>query len=499
MQPLLLAIMVIMGMVLGYKLNDNPPSYTLAHAIDADAVEIGRVEEILRFIDNKYVDIIDDDVLLEKAINAMLTELDPHSIYIPPDRVKEINSQMQGKYVGLGIETLMVDDTLRVIQVLKDSPASRIHLKSGDAILSIDDTLVSGVDRPYNNIRSLMLKEYGEVVNLGVVQNQEEKKLELKLDEIPLISTEIGFMLDDETAYIKIDKFTSETYREFAAKLENLIDGKKSSNLIIDLRGNPGGFLPETTKILSQIIAEKNSLLVYTEGRNQLRLDYKSSGRNFYDIDKVAVLIDEGSASGSEIVAGAIQDWDRGIVVGRPSYGKGLVQEQYDLANGGAIRLTIAKYFTPSGRCIQKPYADHEYIENAESDSNSYSTLIRRRPVWAHGGIHPDLEIAMDSLYYTDRYTEIMSLIDILAFRKAFQSDDRWNKIDISDMSARLGIEYEDLLQHQGFLNSVLDTRMVYMKDGPIPATELSAETDVFISETLKLFKEGHPLDALGD
>lgn len=411
-QPMLLSVMMIMGMVLGYKMNDadNPP---LIQGIDMDESSAlsgsGRVEEIIRFVDTRYVDDVDDNALVESAISTVLDQLDPHSVYIAPEYMKSINDSMEGRFKGVGIESYYLDDTVNIISVIKDSPADKAGLERFDQLIAINDSLVAGKGLPFSEISEMLRdEEVQKEVLVHKYNTRVDEKVELGLAEIPLKSVEISYMINENVGLIKIDRFSSKTYKEFMEALEDLVENHNLSHLIIDLRDNPGGYLPETTNILSQLMKEKDRLLVYTEGKANDRIDYTTTGKSFFNVDRIAVLIDENSASGSEILAGALQDWDRGLVVGRRTFGKGLVQEQYPLSNGGAIRLTVARYYTPTGRSIQQPYdnlRDYHDVSNRYSsdtiqiiDSLKYYTKLLGREVYGSGGIYPDVYVPISAV-----------------------------------------------------------------------------------------------------
>jgi len=422
MQPLLLSIILIIGMVLGYKMNDadNPPLIQGIGTEESEAITgSGRVEEIIRFVDTRYVDDVDDAELVESAIATVLDQLDPHSVYIAPEYMKSINDSMEGSFRGIGIESFYLDDTVNIIGVIKDSPADKAGLKQFDQIIAINDSIVAGRGLDFSTI-SEMLRSDNEEKELTINKHlsKTNEKTTISIGDIPLKSVEISYMVNKSTGLIKVDRFSSKTYTEFMEALEELYENQGLKNLIIDLRGNPGGYLPETTNILSQLIREKDKLLVYTEGKANDRINYRTTGKSFFNIDKIAVLIDENSASGSEILAGAIQDWDRGLIVGRRTFGKGLVQEQYPLSNGGAIRLTVARYYTPTGRSIQEPYDNlQEYHDVSRRykndtltivDSLKYYTKMLNREVYAAGGIFPDVYIPISQI------DEDPGLVDIL-------------------------------------------------------------------------------------
>jgi len=389
-QPFIYALLVAIGMFVGFTIAN--PDQKLVYQVEGEDFGngIGRIEEVLRFIDSKYVDDLNIDELTEQALGHILGQLDPHSAYLSKDQLTSVNQQMNGKYIGLGIETIMDQDTLVVVKIVKDSPASKSKLAVFDRILRVnaaddDNSLVT-----YEEMAASLDGESGTQIIL-TIEKYDKSAIEnvyVSLDEVITPTACVATLLNDSIAYVKIERFNSQVYKQFNFALE-AIDKESMKHIIIDLRGNPGGYLPETAKILSLLFDEKDKMLVYTEDRNKRTSEYRTNGSKFYNIDEVAIIVDEHSASGSEILAGAIQDWDRGTIVGTSTYGKGLVQEQYNLKNGGALRLTIARYFTPSGRNIQKPY-NHDMLQY---DSVEYKTLVFDRPVEAMVGIVPDVLI----------------------------------------------------------------------------------------------------------
>ncbi|MBK7525478.1 MAG: PDZ domain-containing protein [Saprospiraceae bacterium] len=432
-QPLLLACVMAIGIMIGFKIKGNNQRYALIEKWDASEGirQTGRVEELLRFIESKYVDSIDTDTILDDAIFALIDNLDPHSEYLTPVEVEDVNNQMEGHFKGIGVETIMIKDTATIYKVLQHSPAKKAGLLSGDKILKVDGVDVAGVLKPFSEIRTLM-KKSDDKIGLQIKRGKKIMSLSTISEEIIVPTISSAYNVNDSVIYIKIDRFGNNTYQHFMDKVESLVGKSGYKDVMIDVRGNPGGFLPEATNILCQIFEEKNKILVTTKGKSEKKYEYKSTGKRFFNIRKVVVLVDENSASASEILAGAIQDWDRGVVVGRRTYGKGLVQEQYDLSNGGAIRLTIAKYFTPSGRSIQRNYDDKskydddynnrvvngEYFDNTppkkEKSNQTFQSLIKKRRLESGGGIHPDVFVPLDSMFFHEKYPEIET--DLIEF-----------------------------------------------------------------------------------
>ena len=359
----------------------------------------GQISEIVRFIEEQYVDEIDSGELMEKAVRSVLEELDPHSGYISPEEVKEINEKMNGHFDGIGVQFHILRDSIVVLFANEGGPADKAGIQAHDRIVTADGTPITGEVLSLNEeeLVSRLRGPKGSAVEVQVVRQGVDSLMTFKIirDKIKIESVVAGYMLDEDTGYIKLTRFSSSTYREFMSVLERMSQSQNFEHLVIDLRDNPGGYLKEAVNILSQLFPDKGKLLVYTEGDHSKRMEYKSSGQPFYDVDNIVVLIDGGSASASEIVAGALQDHDRGVIMGTRSYGKGLVQEQFGLRNGGALRLTVARYYTPSGRCIQQPYENDVSLNGTghdPSDSTVYKTT-NGRIVEADGGIEPDIEV----------------------------------------------------------------------------------------------------------
>ncbi len=461
--PLLFSLVLVAGMLIGTRMQSNPPTVAAIEMpkiedLPPSAIGQGKLEELIRYIESRYVDDVDKDELVKEAIDNILFQLDPHSNYISALQLKEVNEQLEGSFDGIGIEFVVVDDTVMVVAALSGGPADGAGILSGDKIVQIEDSLTIGKNIDYEGILSRLKGDKGTKINLGILRGLEKKlrNFTLTRDKISVHSVEVSYMLDDLTGYIKINRFSTNTYEEFMKSLEKLVDEKGMKHLVIDLRQNPGGYMLEATNILSQLFAEKDKLLVFTEGKNVPRNDYKSTGRNFYDVDNIAVLTDEGSASASEILAGAIQDWDRGVIIGRRSFGKGLVQEQYRLRDGSAIRLTVARYYTPSGRCIQKPYegrADYDddvaaRIENGElyngnkiehEDTTKFYTGSGRI-VYSGGGIDPDVFVPLDSSLLNPHYIRLHQHVPSFAFRYLEAHRAELEKYTMEDFSRKFSV-----------------------------------------------------------
>ena len=380
------------------------------------------MQEVMNLINAKYVDSLNTDELQQEALEGLLSHLDPHSIYIPPAELQQVNEDMDGNFEGIGVEFNITADTVNIVSVLSGGPSETAGVQTGDKILKVNDSLVAGNSITPEKIRKLLRGPAGSLVNTLVLRQQKEVKIPIKRGIIPLYSVDASYMAAPGVGYIKISKFSATTYDEFM-KAIHALDREGMKKLVIDLRQNPGGYLDAATRIADELL-EDNKLIVYTKGKDFPRTDYKTKRPGMFERGALAILTDEGSASASEILAGAVQDWDRGTIIGRRTFGKGLVQEQYDLDNGGALRLTVARYYIPSGRSIQKPYgkghADydddimeryhHGEMVNKDSiritDTIPYKTAAGRR-VYGGGGITPDIFIPFDTSRFSPTLTAI--------------------------------------------------------------------------------------------
>lgn len=377
-------------------------------------------------ITNLYVDNVDEDKLVEDAIRGMLNELDPHSSYLTPKEVKDSNEPLNGNFEGIGVQFNIIEDTLLVIQPVTDGPSEKVGIIAGDRIVSVNDTAIAGVKMSKEEIMKRLRGPKGTKVRLGVVRQGIRDQLEFIVvrDKIPVKSVDAAYMIRSGIGYIRIGSFGATTHQEFLESLDNL-RSQGMKHLVLDLQENGGGYLKAAVDIANEFL-QKGELIVYTEGRKVPRTEYAADGDGAFMTGKIVVLVDGYTASAAEIVTGAIQDHDRGIVVGRRTFGKGLVQRPIDLPDGSMIRLTIAHYYTPSGRCIQKPYKkgdNKDYamdmlnrlksgeLTNADSvhfaDSLKYETLREHRIVYGGGGIMPDEFVPLDTTLYTRLHREL--------------------------------------------------------------------------------------------
>jgi carboxyl-terminal processing protease len=377
-------------------------------------------------INNLYVDSVNEDKLVEDAIRGMLEKLDPHSSYLTAKEVKEANEPLQGNFEGIGVQFNMVEDTLLVIQTVSNGPSERVGILAGDRIVSVNDTAIAGVKMSKEEIMKRLRGPKGTIAMLGIVRRGIQDKLTFKVirDKIPVHTIDAAYMVRPQVGYIRIGSFGATTYDEFCESMKKL-QNQGMQSLILDLQENGGGYLHAAVQIAEEFL-QANDLIVYTEGRRIQRTEYNAKGGGLFTKGKVIVLVDSYTASAAEIVSGAIQDHDRGIVVGRRTFGKGLVQRPIELPDGSMVRLTVAHYYTPSGRCIQKPYEKgnkKDYSEDmlhrlksgelmsADSvhfaDSLKFYTLKEHRVVYGGGGIMPDEFVPLDTTKYTRFHREL--------------------------------------------------------------------------------------------
>ncbi|WP_443701951.1 S41 family peptidase [Prevotella sp.] len=410
-------------------------------------------------VNNFYVDSVDENKLVEDAIKGMLDKLDPHSSYTNAKETKEMNESLQGNFDGIGVQFNMVEDTLLVIQTIAKGPSEKAGIVAGDRIVAVNDTAIAGVKMARDKIMMRLRGPKGTVVKLSVVRREVKDTLvfNVKRDKIPVKSLDASYMVRPDVGYIRIGSFGATTYDEFMSAVGKL-QKQGMKNLILDLQDNGGGYLQAAVKIANEFLP-KNDVIVYASGLRSPRMDYKADGSGKLLDGKVVVLVNEFTASASEIVSGAIQDNDRGMVVGRRSFGKGLVQRPFDMPDGSMIRLTIAHYYTPSGRCIQKPYKKgdakdyamdfekrlkHGELTNPDSihfaDSLKYYTLRKHRVVYGGGGIMPDYFVPLDTMTYTKYHRQLVAkgiVTDVVLryiddnrnkLKKSFGTFDKFNK-----------------------------------------------------------------------
>lgn len=414
--PLALALALVGGMWIGKTFFNN------YHGWDSRA----KLDTILELIDENYVDDIDTDSILEASLSGIMSHLDPHSVYIPASDLQSVNEELEGSFSGIGISFNMLGDTINVLEVISGGPSEKAGILPGDRIVTINDSLVAGQKWSNSKVMSNLRGPKGSIVHLGIKRPTAKKLLpyDVKRDDIPVTSIDASYFIDNGIGYIKINKFGATTYSEFLTSMVTLMaDG--ADKFIIDLRGNGGGFMDHAVLMANEFL-HSGSPIVAIKGKNRSRDNATmSDGSGSFKDKEIVVLIDEISASASEIFAGAMQDNDRGLIVGRRSFGKGLVQNQLELPDSSALRLTIARYYTPSGRCIQKTYApgvdyerellnrfEHGELYSADSikqDKSLEFTTLHGRKVYGGGGITPDIFVPNDSSGITSYYINVIN------------------------------------------------------------------------------------------
>jgi carboxyl-terminal processing protease len=405
--PLLFAVVMVLGMIIGYRL--FPSTAT------GGFFKTGRltpVQEVIDIINDKYVDTVHTDSLNGEAIQGMLTHLDPHSYYIPAVDQVEMNEDLQGNFQGIGVEFQILNDTVNVTTVLSDGPSDKAGLQVGDHILRVNDSIVAGNGITAERIKKLLRGPGASLVYVTIARNTVSKKIAITRGIIPLPALDAFYMINNESGYIRINKFSRTTFQEFINALDAL-EKQGMKKLVLDIRGNGGGIVDEAVNMADEFLGN-DDLIVYTEGRKSARKEYRAQRPGTFESGKLILLVDEGTASASEILAGALQDWDRASIVGRRTFGKGLVQEPFELNDGSELRLTIARYYTPLGRSIQKPYnkgreAYNEEVFNRYHDGeviHGDTTGVHAGPVYhtpagrlvyGGGGITPDVFVAIDT------------------------------------------------------------------------------------------------------
>lgn len=456
--PLLFALVMIFGMTLGFRLRD-----TLRNKRDIQAVieRNDRLEEVIDLVKERYVDTINANLLYQDAITGILSHLDPHTTYISADQLQDVNEDLEGSFFGIGVEFSIYKDTIQVTSVIENGPAERAGVSIGDQLIKVNDSTVAGIGITSERIIKMLRGKQNSLVNVTIKDGASGKlkHVAIKRDAVPIYSVDAQLMLDASVGYIKINRFAATTFDEFMKALRAL-ERQGMKSLILDLRQNPGGYLQAATKIADQFLAD-NKMIVYTKGRQAEKEEYKAENAGIFEEGRLVVLIDEGSASASEVLSGAIQDWDRGVIIGRRSFGKGLVQEQYELSDGAALRLTVARYYTPSGRSIQRTFARgrdayrEDYTKRFESGELTGNDTItgpadtmryytgRHRVVYGGGGIKPDIYVPYDTSklgtgllnmifseelrsavwnYYTAHRPELQQMKNVKDFIQQFQS-----------------------------------------------------------------------------
>lgn len=479
---ILSCVILILGMYLGFKFHEEIRGLGIRSKTSS-------IEQVLRLVEKKYVDSIDIKAIQEQAIEDILSQLDPHSVYIPAEELAKANEPLKGNFEGIGIEFYLLNDTIYVVSAISGGPSEQVGIKSGDKIIKVDGKLMAGKKISNQDVTNTLRGEAGSKVKVSILRKNSKKLIDYTITRgtIPVNSVDVAYMPSPSIGYIKVSSFGSTTYDEFFEALKKLKqEGMRS--LILDLRGNSGGYLNTAIMICDELLPDKK-LIVYTKGKaSPKREEFATEAGNF-ETGKLIVMVDEGSASASEIVAGAVQDWDRGIIVGRRSFGKGLVQEQAILNDGSSLRLTVARYYTPTGRCIQKPYDDgieayqtdvynrfvHGELSNGDSIKENKAEEFKTpsgKIVYGGGGISPDVFVPIDTSDFSVYYSRLISEGILSEF--IYQFNDR-NKESFSKFKS-----LKDFLQNFKIEDRMLNDLIIYSsKKGLNPSKkELSASSE---------------------
>ena len=482
--PILLFSCVAFGILIGGMINF--PNRTLSSKT-ANKIKLNR---LIDFIDEEYVDAVNSDSIVDLTVNSILSNLDPHSVYIPPSEQSSEAETMKGNFVGIGVNFYMYNDTVAVVKPLANGPAAKAGIQAGDRILYADNTKLFGRKLPSDSLfNKLKGKESSEVL-LTIFRKSTNKKIKIKVirDVVPIKSVAASLLLNKNTGYIKIDRFAESTYDEFRTGLEKL-KKQGATSLIIDLRENGGGYLEKAVEIADELLKDKE-LIVFTKNRKGVINKTFATDEGIFETGKIYVLIDENSASASEILAGAIQDNDRGTIVGRRSFGKGLVQREMDFEDGSAVRLTTARYYTPSGRSIQKPYTkgqgekySHDFETRFESgelyekdkiviaDSLKFKTL-KGRTVYGGGGIVPDIFVPLEVKKGEEGLVYILNsgLVGHFVFEELDKNRSAFTNLTFDQFLVKLQIEntlvshFEKYLMDTGLDQKLTDNKALVKK-----------------------------------
>ena len=523
--PLIMAVCVVVGIIIG-TFYANLFSGNRLSIINSSS---NKLNNLLHIIDDQYVDTVSINGLVEKAMPQILAELDPHSVYISAKDVQAANDELKGSFSGVGIEFTIRKDTIHVENVIKNGPAERAGVAAGDKIVSVDGKPFVGKEVTQTEAMRRLKGPKDTKVKIGVIRYGEKgvRHFTITRGDIPQHSINATYMLDETTGYIKVKNFGENTYPELLIALARLSQ-ENFKNLVIDLRGNTGGYLASAVQMVNEFLP-KDRLIVYTEGRKSPRQEYRSDGRGSYQHIPLVVLIDEGSASASEIFAGAIQDNDRGTIIGRRSFGKGLVQQPIVFNDGSMIRLTVARYYSPSGRCIQKPYTagdgssyDEDLLsryqhgeffslDSIKHSGPAYHTGIGRS-VYGGGGITPDIFVPEDTSGMTSYYKEASMSGLIIQFAYSYTDNNRGKLREFTGMeeladylvkqntvedfvryAAKNGLRRRNLMIRKShkLLERFINSRIIYNMLDEQDWVEYLNQDDPAIDMTLKVFREG--------
>lgn len=503
--PFWASVTLVIGMCIG-NWNSNSSEYQLYDTYDYEYARRNNFNMLLHIIEQQYVDSVDSKELTDNAMASILKELDPHSAYIPAEDLESVNEELEGSFSGIGIQFNLLNDTINVVDVISGGPSERCGLLPGDRIITVDDSLYAGKSITNEKVMKNLRGAKGSVVKLGVQRKGEDELLtfEVERGDIPLHSVDAAYMIEPTIGYILVSKFGRTTFEEFLVALARLRN-EGAESYIIDLRGNGGGYMDAAINMVNEFMLA-GELIVYTEGRAFPREDAVANGMGSFKENPIVVLTDEWSASASEIFAGAIQDNDRGMIVGRRTFGKGLVQSQLPLSDGSAVRLTVARYHTPSGRCIQKEYNmgdDESYnmdiinrynrgeFFNADSihqHTDEVYTTAGGRTVYGGGGIMPDVFIPSDTTHVTPYYSDVIN--KSLLYKYAFEY------VDAHRERLAQAENYKELLK---MLNEhkLLADFIAYAERNGVPARY--GDINISRSELIRLLQAYIARDVMGD
>ncbi|MCS7029084.1 MAG: S41 family peptidase [Bacteroidia bacterium] len=506
---LLAAIFVTLGMLVGYKMQN--PKHT------KHVKGINKLQEVYNYIRYYYVDPVDEEAVLDNAIVGMLKPLDPYSIYIPAKEVQAKQEDLQGSFDGIGVEFNIIEDTVFVVAPIVGGPSEEVGIKPGDRIIKVDDKNFAGIGIKNEMVFKALRGPRGTKVKVTIKRRGVKELLEFTITRarIPLNSVEVSYMLNEQTGYMHITRFSADTHQEMVNAIKKL-QSLNCQNLIIDLRSNPGGYLGQAVDMIDEFI-DANKLIVYTKGRADGRKEYRSTAGGLFENKPIVVLVDEGSASASEIFSGAVQDLDRGLIVGRRTHGKGLVQSEKMLSDGSAMRLTVARYYTPSGRSIQTPYKGSERLKEKIidfskpekiPDSLKYRTL-KGRIVYGGGGILPDYYVEPDtawfSLYaqemylsgvftdfsvqYTEKHPDLkLKYPDVKTYDKKFEVTKEMLD-EVVAMATKMNVKYnpEGFKKAQNRFKETLKELIAYRLFGREGRSYVAAQHDEVIQKALEV------------
>lgn len=516
--PLVLCLGLAAGVFIGSSFNAQKPSRDVTK-------DVQKLREVLTYIDTKYVDDITTDKLVDESIRHLLSKLDPHSHYIPASDRVAANEELRGNFDGIGVEFNIFQDTIMVVTPLSGGPSEKLGIRSGDKIIKVDDENVASIGITTQDVMRLLKGPRGSEVKVTILRNKQTLDFNIVRDKIPQFSIDVSYMVDSEIGYIKLNRFSATTYEEFSKALTKLKD-QGMKKLILDLQGNGGGYMSMAIDLADEFLSEGKKI-VYTDGKDKrLNTNASSTNRGTFENGDLIILVNEGSASASEILAGALQDNDRALIVGRRTFGKGLVQNPFDLSDGSELRLTISRYFTPSGRSIQKPYDDEEEYsldlieryKNGEffsadsiklNDSLRYKTA-NGRSVYGGGGIMPDYFVPLDttmnshflnalysslSIYeyafnYAHHNKETLESNGFETFRKNFVvTDAMLNELIAIGQRNKVKPDYQDLKRNKKIFQLHVKAqiaRRIWGNDGLFPIIN---ETNEIFLQSLKLFE----------